>query len=332
MQSPQVERADRLVATEIHEVLALVRAAGDTDGADPLSEQVLLHLRLAGEQAPPHLMIRAPDGTLVGYAHLDAGEAGGAAAELAVHPLRRRRGLGRALVSAAVESTAGPLHIWAHGDHPAAAALALDLGFERARVLLQLRRPLTAPLPEPHLPAGVSLRAFRPGEDDEAWLAVNRRAFADHPEQGRWSLDDLRVRMSEPWFDPAGFLLAVEEPTGRLLGFHWTKVHGRESGPADRESGSADRESGFAGPDGAGASRPEPIGEVYVLGVDPDAHGLGLGKVLTAAGLLHLRSRGLARAMLYVDESNTGAMALYTRLGFARWSADVRYRRPATPD
>ncbi|MFD0785094.1 mycothiol synthase, partial [Micromonospora azadirachtae] len=140
----------------------------------------------------------------------------------------------------------------------------------------------------------------QPGADDDAWLALNARAFAEHPEQGRWTADDLRVRLAEPWFDPAGFLLAVEESTGRLLGFHWTKVHERP-----------------------GSAR---IGEVYVLGVDPTAHRGGLGRVLTAAGLTYLRDRrGLDRVMLYVDESNSPAVALYERLGFLRWSAHVNY-------
>ncbi|WP_112621259.1 mycothiol synthase, partial [Micromonospora saelicesensis] len=179
-------------------------------------------------------------------------------------------------------------------------ALAVDLGFARARVLWQLRRPLAAPLGEPRLPDGVALRAFRPGADDAAWLALNARAFAEHPEQGRWTSDDLRVRLAEPWFDPAGFLLAEETATGRLLGFHWTKVHERP-----------------------GSAR---IGEVYVLGVEPTAHGGGLGRALTTAGLAHLRDkRGLDRVMLFVDDSNTGAVALYERLGFARWSAHINY-------
>jgi mycothiol synthase len=150
------------------------------------------------------------------------------------------------------------------------------------------------------LPAGVVLRAFRPGADDEAWLALNARAFAGHPEQGRWTIDDLAVRLAEPWFDAAGFLLAVRQAGDRLVGFHWTKIH-------------------------AGT---EPIGEVYVLGVDPSAAGTGLGTALTLAGLRYLRGRGLTQVMLYVDESNRAAMALYTKLGFTRWSADVMYTAP----
>ncbi|WP_091552438.1 mycothiol synthase [Micromonospora pattaloongensis] len=305
-EEPPVERTARLDATEVRDVLALARAAGDTDGADPLSEAVLLHLRHDAAADVVHLMLRDPDGALAGYGHIDAGDPSeGPWAELVVHPLRRRHGLGRRLVTAAVAAAtrldpAGRLRVWAHGDHPSAGALALHLGFARARVLLQLRRPLRLPLPDRPLPTGISLRPFRPGADDAAWLAVNSRAFATHPEQGRWTIDDLRVRMSEPWFDPAGFLLATDDATGRLLGFHWTKVH-------------------------AGAA--ESIGEVYVLGVDPDAHGRGLGTALTVAGLRHLHDRGLSQAMLYVDESNTPAVALYGRLGFARWTADVNYRR-----
>ncbi|MFI2710175.1 mycothiol synthase [Micromonospora sp. NPDC018662] len=300
-QSGPVASTERLTTAEIADVLALARAAGDADGADPLDEHVLLRLR--DPEAPAvHLTARATDGTLTGYAHLDTtAPAEGVGVELVVHPAHRRRGTGRALARGVLAAATGPLRAWAHGDHPSAAALAVDLGFTRARVLWQLRRPLTEPVPTPVLPEGVELRAFRPGEDDETWLAVNNAAFAQHPEQGRWTLDDLRVRFAEPWFDPAGFLLAVDSATGRLLGFHWTKVHERP-----------------------GSAR---IGEVYVLGVDPSVHRGGLGRALTAAGLAHLRDRrGLDRVMLYVDESNTGAVSLYERTGFARWSAHVNYQ------
>jgi mycothiol synthase len=313
---PVAARTEQLTADEVREVLALAQAAGDTDGAYPLSEHVVLHLRHGGDAPAVHLLARDHDGALAGYAHLDTtDEVEGASAELAVHPLRRRHGLGRALVRAAMDVTdktdpRGRLRLWAHGDHPSAGALALSLGFVRARVLLQMRRSLYAPLLEPKLPEGVALRPFRPGQDDEAWVKLNARAFADHPDQGRWTVRDLRLRMAEPWFDADGFLLAVAAD-GRLLGFHWTKVHGARGHHHEHQH--------------------EPIGEVYVLGVDPDAHGTGLGSALTVAGLRYLRGRGLDQAMLYVDESNVRAVALYTRLGFARWSTDVSYRRVVHP-
>jgi mycothiol synthase len=308
-----VTRAAQLTADQVKAVLALVEAANDADGAAPLSEHTVLHLRHGGEAPAVHLLLRSGD-DLVGYAHVDPTDAvEGASAELAVHPAHRRRGLGRTLVRAAMavadEHSDGRLRLWAHGDHPSAGALALTLGFERSRVLYQMRRSLAAPVDEPTLPAGVVLRAFVPGRDDEAWVQVNSRAFASHPEQGRWTLADLRVRLAEPWFDAAGFLLAERTADNSLVGFHWTKVHGD------------------AGDDGSGHHH-APIGEVYVLGVDPAAQGLGLGRSLTLAGLRHLRARGLDQVMLYVEESNETAVRLYSGLGFARWSTDVCYRRP----
>jgi mycothiol synthase len=303
--APPVERVDRLDATDVRDVLALAGAAGDADGTYPLSEDTVLRVREGGDRPAIHLLVRTSDGELAGYAYLDTtDEDEGAAGELVVAPTRRRQGVGRALATTALQiaragDPRGRLRFWAHGDHPAAGAFAESLGFERTRALWQMRRPLSTPLPETRLADGVVLRAFRPGADDAAWLAVNSRAFAHHPEQGRWSVDDLRVRMDEPWFDPSGFLLATSSSTDRLLGFHWTKVHG-------------------IGPDR--------IGEVYVVGVDPDEQGRGLGRSLTVAGLRHLRGQGIDQAMLYVDESNTEAVALYSRLGFTRWSTDVSYQ------
>jgi mycothiol synthase len=298
----------------------LTQAAGDGDGGFPLSEHVPLHPRHGGVLPAVHLLARH-GGQLVGYAHVDTTDpVEGPSAELCVHPLYRRRGLGRALVLEAIavstqRDPAGRLRLWAHGDHPSASALALSLGFIRARVLWQMRRSLFAPVPAPTVPDGVTLRPFRPGVDDDAWLELNARAFAGHPDQGRWVTADLCARVAESWFDPNGFLLAVRD--GALIGFHWTKVHG------------AVRHGDLAadGSDSDGVHHHDPIGEVYVLGVDPSAQGTGLGSTLTLAGLRYLRDRGLQQVMLYVEESNAPAIALYQRLGFLRWSTDVCFRR-----
>lgn len=288
----------------------LVDAATETDGVRPLSEHVSLHLRLGGEGPDRHLLLRDPDGEVVGYAHLDPTDVvAGAAAELVVHPARRGHRLGRRLVEAAAAIAPDDrLRLWAHGDHPAARALAAGLGFHEGRRLEQWRRSLFSPLPRIELPVGLTLRAFRPGEDDEAWLALNARAFADHPEQGNWTLRDLHARMGEDWFDPAGFLLA--ERDGRLIGFHWTKVHGGQrhgSGPTEHAH--------------------DPIGEVYVVGVDPEAQGQRLGRLLTVAGLAWLRAQGLPQAMLYVESDNEAARATYRSLGFTHWDTDVMFYR-----
>ena len=300
MTGPRITRAD-LDATQVSEVLALVGAARLADGVAPLSEHGLLHLRYDGTGD----FIAAVDGEIAGYAYLDppsAGEEEGEiAGELVVHPDRRRRRLGRALAGELTATAGGhALRLWAHGDLPAAAALARAAGFERFRALWQMRRPLRDPLDPPRIPAGTTLRTFRPGHDDQEWLSLNARAFAKHPEQGAWTRHDLELREQEPWFDPAGFFIADRD--GVMTGFHWTKV----PGPAEADQG---------------------LGEVYVVGVDPGERGTGLGRALTLAGLHYLRDRGLAEAMLYVDEDNVPAIRMYTGLGFTRWSTDAMYRQ-----
>jgi mycothiol synthase len=265
----------------------------------------MLHVRHGGTPGSRDLLLLA-GGSVAGYAYLHAPGTGDASGELVVHPAHRRRGFGTALISA-LAAAAGDrgIRLWAHGDLPGAAGLAKSAGFTRFRALLQLRMPLAGPdapaVPSPDFPPGVTLRTFRPGQDENAWLAVNSRAFARHPEQGSWTMADLEPREAEPWFDPAGFFLA--ERDGKLAGFHWTKVHEAQAGGS-------------------------PVGEVYVVGVDPAQQGTGLGRALTLAGLAHLRDLGLGQVMLYVDEANTTAVRMYATLGMRRWSADVMYRRP----
>jgi mycothiol synthase len=293
-------------------VLELLRAAAAADGVRPLSEESELRLQHGGPPGGRDLLASAPDGSLAGYARLELGgdgEQGAVDAELVVAPAHRGFGVGTALLARAEElAGARPLRFWAHGDLPAATALAARRGYARARVLLQMRRDLAGvePDPRPALPEGVGVHAFRPGRDEEAWLRVNARAFAHHPEQGRWTREDLLLREQEPWFDPAGFLMAWRgdpDAGGTLLGSHWTKVHP------------------------AGDVGDEPVGEVYVLGIDPDAQGMRLGRALTDLGLAHLRSRGPAEVLLYVEEDNAAAVALYERSGFRRHSVDISWER-----
>ena len=246
---------------------------------------------------------------LAGYARFDTGADGGVEAELVVHPSFRRRGYGSTLLRRLLEVAGSrPLSLWGHGDLPGSAELLAPHGFSRSRVLLQMRRDLAGvdPDPRPALPDGVHVEAFRPGRDEAAWLRVNARAFASHPQQGSWTPEDLLLREAEPWFDPAGFLLAWRgdpDDGGRLLGSHWTKIHP------------------------AGDVAEEPVGEVYVLGIDPDAQGMSLGRALTDLGLAHLRARGLGQVLLYVEEENAAAVRLYESRGFRRFSADVSWRR-----
>lgn len=303
-------------------VRSLHQDAGRHDRVPPLSEQPLLWL--SDDEAPVVHVLASRGaqagepvdaqvtGDLLGYAQLDVGSSTTVRAELVVAPAHRRRGVARALLAHAGQvADAVPgrrLHVWAHGDLPAARATADAAGLVVVRELWRMAADLVAhPPTPPTLPPGVTVRPFVPGQDEDAWRRVNARAFAHHPEQGRMTSADLRARESEPWFDPAGFLLA--ERDGQLLGSVWTKVH-----PAgDAPDGSAEEE----------------VGEIYVVGVDPDAQGLGMGRALTSLGLAHLRDRGLRTVILYTGAENTVAVHTYQRAGFTRTAVDVMFGPPA---
>ena len=328
---PRIEVVGRLAPGELERVTVLVERATETDGARPLSEHVALHLRYGGDTAVRHVLAYDGD-VLLGYAHVDPTDVvAGSSAELVVDPSHRGQGVGRRLVAEAIAvSPAGRLRLWAHGDHPGAARLAEAFGMTRTRTLWQLRRSLFAPLPPATLPAGITVRTFLPGLDDDAWLALNAQAFADHPEQGSWGPDDLHQRMAESWFDPHGFFLAERAAADgpHLVGFHWTKVHGGEPEAHTHDHHHDDTDSDaheHVHAHGAKEHGHDPIGEVYVVGVDKAERGNGLGRALTIIGLTHLRAQGLPDVMLYADSDNTAGLHLYESLGFARWSKDVMF-------
>jgi mycothiol synthase len=277
------------------QVRELIAAAKQADGVAPVGDQVLREL---AHDRTKHLL--AVDGdNISGYLNLTEAPA---MAELAVHPNARRRGIGSALARAGLSEGGDGARVWAHGNLEPARATAAALGLVAVRELLQMRRPLTG-LPALTVPDGVRIRTYSGPADDSELLRVNNAAFAWHPEQSGWTEADIAERRAEPWFDPAGLFMAVDEHSGELLGFHWTKVHGKE------------------------------LGEVYVVGVDPAAQGRGLGATLTLVGLQHLTERLLKSeqsvVMLYVEADNSAAVKTYQRLGFDVFSVDAAYAAPA---
>ncbi|MFE1394975.1 mycothiol synthase [Nocardiopsis alba] len=316
---------DDLSSDLVEPVLVLAEAARAADGVAPLSEQTLLRVRHGAPAGSSRFHVLAEEGRVVGFAFVERSEDEPDSGEVVVDPERRGRGYGSTLLRS-IREDAGPngIRVWAHGRTPAAVATAEAEGWTPARELHKMRMPLrdlgpevpggpwSAPeLPEPELRPEVAdrvrIRPFVVGQDEHAWLTANSRAFADHPEQGSLTLDDLLQREVEDWFDPRGFFVAATE-SGTIAAYHWTKTHA----------------------DGAGLSDDETVGEVYVVGVDPDWQGTGLGRALTLAGLRHLRDSGLPWVHLYVDGDNRAAVRLYESLGFSMWDTDVMYA-PAAP-
>jgi len=281
--------SDSAFAARFHDV---ADAAAHTDGYRPFNEQAMLDVR-SGRRAP-QLLIEGEDA--VGAAILGAGEI-----DLVVHPRYRGRGhAGDALrrLFAAEGGMSAELTAWAHGDHPAARALARRFGFSATRTLLQLERPLgdADATATPVLPDGVEISSFADADGPE-WVRLNALIFQAHPEQGALTETDLADRQAEPWFD-AGDLLLARDTTGRIVGYNWLKIE-------------------------PGAH----TGEIYVLGVHPDAAGAGLGRALMLAGLARLRERGCDSVELYVEGESTGPVRLYRSLGFTDRTADVQYHR-----
>lgn len=335
--SPQ--RSARLSASTLERVRELLDAALSSDGFPALSEQTVLLLEVAVDGPPggATLDARALDAEPVTILSWDAEgtellglgvvtrSREGWQVETVVHPLHRDdpEDLARSLLSEALGAVAnrggGVVNVWVRAPRPRDLVALRALGFAPGRTVLQLRMALPgAPLaPEART---FEVSAFRPGRDEQAWLQVNARAFADHPEQGSWTLSDLEQRERAPWFDPGGFLLhrdaehaperagdgpgahARADSGEQIAAFCWTKIH-----------------------------RTPLLGEIYVIGVDPDHQGRGFGRAILLAGLDHLAIRSVPTAMLYCESTNEAALVLYRSVGFVEHHRETAFRGEVAP-
>ncbi len=275
-----------------------------------LNDELMVQFRHRGGDGFVATVAKDGAGALVGYGQASRSTHGwtiGAVIDRGVQPADRESistALFGSLFSAVAGSGGGEVTWWAPRATSADEDLARTFGMTPARTLLEMRCPL--PL-DASVVAGAESSATPPfvtrpfvlGQDDDAWLSVNNRAFAGHHEQGGWTLATLHTRLSEPWFAAEDLLL--HELDGRLAGFCWMKLHTR------------------TGSDSA------PLGEIYVIGVDPDCAGVGLGRSLAVAGYRHITARGAGTAMLYVDDDNVKAIHLYESLGLRVSRRDVAY-------
>ena len=286
-----------MAAQEIAEVIQLLNAVEKADGRKPLNNHLWIDLRLGGRAGFAGLTARDPKTSQpIAYCQISRGN-GSWSLDLVVHPNFRTQTLeiGKSLFTDATkiisEEGGGHVHWWVCGPSEIDQQLADLFSFKAGRNLLQMRVEL--PLSPEVLSATKSIqtRSFVVGADDAAWLTVNNRAFAQHPEQGGWTTEVLRSRQSEKWFDPNGFLLhhIKTNATDQLAGFCWTKID-KDTDPS--------------------------VGEIYVIAVDPQFHGQGLGRALTVAGLNHLAKANATTGMLFVDRDNDAAVMTYTKLGF----------------
>ncbi len=271
--------------------MALLARAETADGHPPLPDPQHDAV-LAGDRGL-RLLLADIDGVLGACGVLSRATDGSWALHLVLDPDLRGEpiadSLGDHLVTAALALDLRPLRLWAMRASEQDDALAARHRASPERALVQMRVPL--PLPAdvvarvPHL----ATRPFEVGRDEDDWLRINNRAFAGHPEQGNWTAAELDRRLHADWVDLDGFLVAEAEDGSGLIGSCWTKIH-HASDPV--------------------------MGEIYIISVDPDRHGHGWGKALTVAGLAWLAGQGITLGMLYTDNDNEAALALYRSLGF----------------
>jgi len=304
---------------DIAAISVLLEAASAADGHRALGEHQWLDLVQGGREGFAGFVAReAGRERVVAYAQISRGNEGSWAVEYVVHPRWRDHGpdlrsdVLRAALAEIAAQGGGHVHLWVPKPSATDDEVAEAVGLRRGRDLVQMRRPL----PVEGERSAIATRGFQAGVDEPAWLEVNNRAFHDHPEQGSWDLATLREREAQPWFDPKGFLL--HEIDGQLAGFCWTKVHEADDGAHG---------DGAHGDDGA-----REFGEIYVIAVDPDFQGRGLGRELVLAGLEALAALGVHTGMLYVDLDNESARNLYRSLGFRDDHVDRAYVTDVAPD
>lgn len=288
-------------------VADLAADAERADGVAPLSEQFLLGLT---DPRPGHRhLLAVEDGAPVGVAALE-----GATAEMVVAPSHRRRGIGSALLR-----ELGEAEVWAHGDLPAARALAArdDREVVRRLLVMAIEQPALSEAARYEGHDGLtatdlanSVERFGRLTVEQAWLRVNNEAFSWHPEQGGWDLARLRRAMESDWFSEEDVLFlwadrgslagTDQDGTPSLAGFHWTKRH---------------------------LGTTPPTGEVYVVGLAAEFRGQGLGDPLLRIGLRHLVDKGAERVILYVEADNGPAVRVYEKLGFTVAEEHTVYAR-----
>lgn len=289
-----------LSTAQQEEVRFLHQEVAAHDGVSALDEAALL--ALADDDAR-HLLLEDLDPSaaaatrLLGYTSVLAD----GTVQGMVHPARRRRGHGTALLQAALalRPDAG---IWAHGALEGSLAFLTGAGLEETRRLLTLHRSLDATPPVPEVrPASLpdlQLDTFDVERDAERWVAVNASAFHDHPEQGALTRADLDRRLAEPWFDPEDMLVARR--AGELVGVVWVKREHPGATTSDAE--------------------------IYVVATDPSVQGHGVAGHLLAASLARLQEAGVPGVELYVEADNAPALRLYENWGFSTSGRDVQMR------
>ncbi|MFC2041228.1 GNAT family N-acetyltransferase [Chloroflexota bacterium] len=261
-----------------------------------LSRQALAeHLERPNYSPEQDLFIAETSGNIVGYMDLTPElTIGRVVLDCWVHPEHRGRGLGKELLIRAIRR-AGELgvkiaRVNIPHDNATAKGLLAKLGFECVRRFLELRLDLAKARRMDIEQAALGCRNLRHGEESKL-TRIQNRSFA-----GSWgynlnTVEEITYFLNSSNCSPEDVVLACDGD--RVAGYCWTKMnYGGDADASERK------------------------GRIFMLGVDPDYRGRGIGRRVLLAGLAHLKSKGLRFAELTVDSENETACALYRSVGF----------------
>jgi len=287
-----------------------VRLCREAEKLEPLgrtvSTQAITECLVRPDYSPEQdLFVVEGAGDIVGYMDMTPElDIGRVILDCWLRPEHRRRGLATELLVYAMrrakELGAGILHVNVTEDNEVAIAVLSMLGFKCIRRFLEFKLDMYKLPGQEANQAAQECGHLRHGEEAKL-TQIQNQCFA-----GTWGYNPNTVatityRTHLSHFSPEDVVLTGEGD--EVTGYCWIEVIGGE----DKQEG-----------------------RVYMLGVDPDYRGKGIGKRLLLAGLARLRSKGVRVAVLTVDSENEVACALYWSVGFELRANSLWYEKAVT--
>jgi len=263
-------------------------------------------LNQSGPFSKSNLFVAERSGEIVGYVEVKPElNIGRVVLRWLVHPRHRRGELTVRLVDRAVDRSRElgimTLHANIFQDSDTAKRFLTRMGFIFIRRFLELRLDLAEMVLPEMSKIAPRCRSLQPGEEGRLTQLQNC-TFA-----GTWGFnpntaEEIIYRISLPNSSPDDIFLIFD--LDKPVGYCWTRIEFRKKKAAGEESG-----------------------RIYMLGVDPDYRGRGLGRQLLLVGLSYLKSKGLRVAVLTVDSENKAARILYNSVGFELWKSSLWYEK-----
>ena len=297
-------------ASDVAQLIAACQlaAGGETD----MTVEELLHDWEGLDLAEEAVLVTAPDGRAAAYADVLNRRYVRVSVYGYVHPEHRGLGLGAYLVrwgeawvrdrlDRAPDRARVVVEHFVREPNDAARQLLAAHGYEAIRGYYVMAIDLHQTPPPPEWPAGVAVRTFVQGRDEQALFEAGEDAFRDTWSRPPGTYEGWIGPTRAEGFDPALWFLAEDAGSGEIAGYCLCRV----------TTG---------------------VGWVSSIGVRRPWRQRGLGLALLRHAFAEFHRRGVRRVGLSVDgESPTGAPRLYARAGMRVTQHHTLHRKEARP-